>query len=1704
MLQIPPKSGAKRHGAGLRRHNASLKFVRRLSLFVRSRCMATFIMGMGCLQQCEPTDNLRPPQMKATKRMAKYPGIPSVIHGNGAVAHVMGHVCGGVIGYPITPSTEISEIYESVRADGGVNIWGRHPFFFSPEGEHSAQSGALGASLTGGQFISNASSSQGILYGLESHYVTVGKKVGGFVLQVAARVVSKHSLNVMAGHDDVYALLSSGYTILFGANPQEAADLAAISYRVSSLALFPVANAMDGFATSHMLSEALLPESELLKEYLGDPGGRIKAPTLAQEMVFGSKGRVFQLQNYLSRHKAEIEPANLALAQSYLAANAAAIEKDNDGALVAKTFGWMPRELHGPWRRQWQNAHEKGTRQRVPALVDSHNPGLTGAVQNQPDFQAGAVDHRTHFANAVPGFVRQAMDEYAELTGRRYSPVHTFMCDDAETVMVGLGSVTDDVEAVVSYLRGKGQKVGLVAIKLLQPFPEAELVAALAGKKAVTVLERCDQTALTTMVTQALFKARENAEQSRHADIPALSVVPTVTTAIFGLGGHDLQPRHLIAAFKSMAAGASAPLIYLGSQFFAKNPTPRVAELQARLKQAYPETERMALETEENPRLLPDAAFRVRFHSVGGYGTIASGKLLTDILAGVLGMHSKSAPKYGSEKSGAPTNYYITLSPEPIKITNADLEDVEIVISPDHKVFSHTNPLLGLAQGGTFILQTSATAEQVWQEMPAAARKTIRDRKIGFFIIDAFSVAKKHAPTPELEIRMMGIAFIGAIAGHVARVSAGASAEVILEKIRQQISKKFGAKGGDVVVGNMAVIREGIEATRRVDYESAAFASVEARPVTIPIRSVALSASMCGSSGTAACGGLFDREYYDDMIASQFREGTMSEAPVLPGTGLFMPPGTAAAKDKGLFRRTVPEFLADVCTGCMECAVVCPDGAIPNTVHDISDLLATAIRQIDVSAAQREALQERVAALAGLVRETYSQSKHPRPLHEIVADAASRLETENPAVLRDFGKVAAVLAVYPVAKSRLFFDVMEKEQAGSGGLFSVSVDPWKCTGCQECVDACGPGALVTREQDAALLETIQARFEFLTKTANTPARFTEDAIRPGGKIKYLLLDRANYYATTGGHGACRGCGEVTAIRLVMATNRAITDQRKRDHIRDLEGLLGRLAIKQATLGDKEGVRRLRIGKVIALLEKRLYYYESGPTGNGPCGAVIANSTGCSSVYASSFPFNCYNDPWVNSLFQDAQPLAKGIFEGISAHTAGDVRALRMARLELDDAYEPEKHEAVLRHLQWNQFTVEELGLMPTVMTIGGDGATYDIGFGALSRILVTDTPIKIMVLNTGVYSNTGGQASTASFLGQDSDLARIGTAYPGKHEHRKEFGLLASFHPNVFVVSTSAALQGHFLKNTMEFLNYTDSPAVMDVYTPCQPEHGIADDASDSHARLAVRSRMNPVFVHDPRRGNTLHDWFVLDGNPDPEKTWTTMSLEYKDEAGKQKKLQMTLTPAHFALGENRFKKHFRRLDPADVEVVPIEDFINLSKTDRKGRTPYIWTTDTNQRLVRLSVSGVVIELVEERRKYWQMLQYLGGQNVAARDASHLASMEAIQAEYRKLVESRDSTLDLIARAMSELGTVKLPPAAAADREPLVTYAIEDRAKCTNCKICYQDLSELFEKTMIEVDGVSKEVGQLIPGVLDRVESSPELKLRIRRVAASCEGEIIR
>jgi pyruvate-ferredoxin/flavodoxin oxidoreductase len=1661
-----------------------------------------------------------------TATQPRFPGIPEVINGNGAVAHVMKHVCGGVIGYPITPSTEISETFEAARAEGQLNVWGKHPFFVETEGEHSAQSGALGAALTGGNYVSNASSSQGILYAIESHYVTAGKKIGGFVLQVAARVVSKHSLNVMAGHDDVYALLPAGYTILFGSNPQEAADLAAISYRTSALSLIPVANAFDGFATSHVMSEVALPEPELLKEYLGDPAGRIPAPTVAQELLFGAKGRVFQLNQYLDRHADDFAADDLAALRAQLAALADDVEKDDAGDLVAQTAVWVPEDLRAQWRRAWVNAWAKGTRQLVPALVDPHNPGLTGPVQNQPDFQAGAVDHRTHFASAVPGLARQAMAEYAALTGREYSPVMAYDTEDADYVMVGLGSITDDVRAVLPYLRAQGLKVGVVSVKLLQPFPEAELVAALKNAKAVTVLERSDDTALTRLVTQALFRARANASgEGEYPGIPALTASPRLTTAIFGLGGHDVQPRHIVAAFKHMVSGNGAPLVYLGSQFFTDNPTPALAAIQDKLRAAYPETELMALTTEPNPPVLPPDALRIRFHSVGGYGTIATGKLLTDILAGVLGMYSKSAPKYGSEKSGAATNFYITLSPEPVLLTNAELEDVEVVVSPDHKVFVHTNPLKGLAAGGTFVLQSDLAPIDVWRSLPAHARRTIRDKKIRFYVLDAFRVAKKHAPTPELETRMMGIAFIGAVVGCVDRIAAGASLDAILDKVRHEITKKFGRKGGTIVESNMAVIKDAVDASVAVDYDADEFVAVDAEPAAVRARSVALSAAMCPVAAESRATALFDPAYYEDLAARPFREGIIGESPVLPGAGLFMPVGTGITKDKGVFRRNVPVFDPSVCTGCLECALACPDAAIPNTLHEIHDLLLAAIDTVDAPEPQREALRAGAYPWAERIRQEYRADSSAVALAQVAATAVP--DSGERAFARYADAVVTALGAFPVARTRPFFDAMEKETPGTGALFSAVIDPWKCTGCLQCVDVCGPHALTAAEQDDSLLDMLEQRFERMAALPNTPKRFVAGAVSEDGDTKRMLLDHANYYAMVGGHGACRGCGEVTAIHLMTALSKALGEERRHAHVAELEQTIEALTAKLATVDDE--ARRKHLGKLVVDLDKALYLYEGGPTGTGPASTVIANSTGCSSVYASTMPFQPYLDPWVNSLFQDAQPLAVGIFEGLASQLLPEVKAMRAARLELADSYDPAVHEKAVATLTWHEFTDDELALLPNVMTVSGDGAAFDIGFGAMSRVFAGGTPIKALVLDTGGYSNTGGQASTASFTGQDADLARYGKAHSGKREVRKELGVIASFHPNVFAATTATALHGHFLAAAMSMLDYKDGAAVMEIYAPCGTENGFPEEMSNRRSRLAVESRVSPLFVHDPRKGPSLPERFSLDGNPDVDKLWTTSTIEYVDEAGNLQLMTTPLTPAEFALGEVRFSKQFKKLrgDENDENTVPIHEFVELSDEQRVGKVPFVYATDDDKHLIKVGVSPSIVTLVEDRKHHWQTLQFLAGFREAELTTAHKAELADLTAKYEAASTARESSLDEIAAAMAELaassqaptslpafsfGGAAAPAAAAAPAPAAAATAVADRpiwldpadeAKCNDCGTCYQELPQLFEKATIVVDGQAKTIGRMKPGALDGFEVTPEIAKRIARVKSTCDAEII-
>jgi pyruvate/2-oxoacid:ferredoxin oxidoreductase beta subunit len=247
------------------------------------------------------------------------------------------------------------------------------------------------------------------------------------------------------------------------------------------------------------------------------------------------------------------------------------------------------------------------------------------------------------------------------------------------------------------------------------------------------------------------------------------------------------------------------------------------------------------------------------------------------------------------------------------------------------------------------------------------------------------------------------------------------------------------------------------------------------------------------------------------------------------------------------------------------------------------------------------------------------------------------------------------------------------------------------------------------------------------------------------------------------------------------------------------------------------------------------------------------ATGCNTVYTSTYPYNPYLIPWSNSLFENAPAFALGA------------------------------------RMRWDQMGWQDKPLW----CIGGDGAMFDIGFQSLSRMFASGSNIKVFVLDTQVYSNTGGQASTSSYTGQNTKMSVHGKTIGGKQERRKEIAQIAIMHPRTFVAQTTCAHVNHFYRSVLDALEF-DGPAIVVCYTTCQPEHGVADNMATDQARLAVDSRAFPLLIYDPRKGDTIKSRLSLQGNPAVNDDWwlnpkTGQQVDFID----------------FARSEGRFSKHF-------------------------------------------------------------------------------------------------------------------------------------------------------------------------------------------------------
>ncbi|MCF8197472.1 MAG: 2-oxoacid:acceptor oxidoreductase family protein [Sulfuritalea sp.] len=1572
---------------------------------------------------------------QATKSV-KYPGVREAVDGNTAIIHVEREASDAAGAYPITPSTQMGEYWAEEVAAGHLNISDRPLIFIEPESEHAAAGVTAGMSMAGLRAV-NFSSGQGVAFMHESLYAAVGKRLP-YVLNMGCRAITKASLNVHAGHDDYHCVDDTGFIQVMAKSATEAADLNLIARKIAELSLTPAIIGQDGFLTTHLIESALLPERELVAEYLGKPDDLIDTPTPAQEMLFGSK------------------------------------------------------------------------RRRVPAIWDVDVPVVSGTVQNQDAYMQATAGQRPYFFDHIEAIADTCMDEYAGLTGRRYQRVSTFKAEDADYLIVGMGSMIVQAEAVADYLRETRKlKVGVVNVVMFRPFPGDLLGHVLRGKKGVAVLERTDQPLaedlpLIREIRASLMKCVENgmavpAGQDKAKPYPDYASygagdMPRLYSGCYGLGSRDLQPEALIGAVENMLpeaanAGTQRKFYYL-SVDFARDPlNPKDEVHQQDIADKYPRIREMGVRGSENPNLLPKGAITVRMHSVGGWGAITTGKNLAMTLFELLGWDIKANPKYGSEKKGQPTTYYLSAAPEPIRI-NCEYTYVDVVLSPDPAVFGHSNPLSGLKKGGYFIIQSNL-GKETWASFPLWAQKFIVDNDIHVYYLDAFQIAREEAGAAELQLRMQGIAFQGAFfAASPTMANAGLTDDALFTAIEAQLQSKFGGKGARVVADNLRVVRRGFtELTEITDKEvGLTRKGFVKKDAGLPIMLRQLPTGDEEKMNKAA-----DIHRFWEQTGNFYMTGKGSDNLVDPFIGAsLLPAATGVFRDMTGIRFEHPVWIAEKCTACGDCYTECPDSAIPGLVSSVGDVFNTALNRIETSGTPTRFLRRAVRSVEKKLRTLIDRDGGAvRPLIDIAIDEviAEAPDADRGGLAAEFTALQVQLGGFQFAATKPYWEQKEKKARNSGGLFSITVNPYTCKGCKLCVTVCEDNALEMVTQTEESVDRLRRDWNVWLNLPTTPREYSRiDSLDEKiGALETLLLDKHNYNSMNCGDGACLGCGEKTAIHLFTATVTALMQPRVKVFIDKLDGLIASLEqhmrVKLASAVDltdtgavvraveSTGLHDLTLSTLATklnadkpsqlldpawvkntaqLLEKLKdlkWRYVEGPTKRGRAEMGIINATGCTSVWGSTYPFSPYPFPWTSHLFQDSPSVAMGVFEGHMAKMADGFKAVRMAEMELAGDYLPDRDEDFFRRFNWNQFSADEWLLCPPVVSMGGDGAMYDIGFQNLSRVLMSGMPVKILVVDTQVYSNTGGQACTSGFISQVSDMAPFGSAQRGKQETRKEISLIGMAHRTSYVMQGTIAHVNHLLESYVDGLN-SRRPALFNIYAVCPPEHGVGDDKSVDQSKLAVEGRAYPLFRFDPDAGTTFSECVSLEGNPAQDDDWPSYTLKYVDEAGAEQSMTLPMTFADFAATEARFLKQFRKAPPEtwNEQMLSVAEFLQLDKEEREGRFPFIWGVDKKNRLTRLLVTEDLVRSTEERLHFWRQLRDIAGLDANAADADDVT--ERVRTE---LLAKITASLGLAGTGATVAPAVKVgagetAPVASADGDYEPVWV--ESPECTACDEC--------------------------------------------------------
>jgi pyruvate-ferredoxin/flavodoxin oxidoreductase len=572
----------------------------------------------------------------------------------------------------------------------------------------------------------------------------------------------------------------------------------------------------------------------------------------------------------------------------------ASVQEAHDLALVAQAATLATRVPFVHFFDGFRTSHELNTiellgdddlRALVPAeLVRAHrgralspeHPFIRGTAQN-PDVYFQARETVNPFYAAVPGAVAGAMQALADRTGRRYHAVEYSGHPEADRVVVVMGSAAETVKQTVAHLCARGERAGVVQVRLYRPFPDRALLEALpASARRVAVLDRTKEPGsagepLFLDVSAALAEACAAGERA---------VLPVVTGGRYGLSSKEFTPGMVAGVFAELARERPRRRFTIGIN---------------------DDVSGLSLPYDPGLDIEPSGTVRAVFFGLGSDGTVGANKNTIKILGAEQGLHAQGYFVYDSKKSGSQTVSHLRFGPEPIRAPYL-VAQAGFVGCHQFGLLDRVDVLGRAAPGATLLLNCPRPPGEVWDALPRPVQEKILAKRIEVYAIDAARIAREAGLAGRTNTVLQTCFF--AISGVLPRDEA-------IAKIKYAIAKTYGRRGAEVVARNHAAVDQALAGLHRIEVPGRATSARELPP-TVPAGAPefvrAVTAAMMAGRG-------------DDLPVS-----------ALPVDGTY-PSGTTAYEKRNI-SDLVAQWDPDLCIQCGNCSFVCPHSVIRATYYD--------------------------------------------------------------------------------------------------------------------------------------------------------------------------------------------------------------------------------------------------------------------------------------------------------------------------------------------------------------------------------------------------------------------------------------------------------------------------------------------------------------------------------------------------------------------------------------------------------------------------------------------------------------------------------------------------------------------------------------------------------------------------------------------------